>query len=58
MLFSLSSLQASDSYKANLLKAQAAAEAGADSSGAVETHIDGVTALMVAAVGGHMVNQH
>lgn len=48
-------LQASDSFKASLLKAKAASDGGAESSGGVETHTDGVTALMVAAVGGHMV---
>lgn len=53
----LVSIQASDSYKANLLKAKPASEGGAESSALVETHTDGVTALMVAAVGGHMVSQ-
>lgn len=45
-------MQASESYKANLLKSKTA---DSDSSAGVETHTDGVTSLMVAAVGGHMV---
>lgn len=49
-------MQASEAYKASLLKAKGSLEAGAESSGSVEAHTDGVTALMVAAVGGHMVS--
>lgn len=45
-------LQASETYKANLLKSKAG---DGDSPAGVETHTDGVTSLMVAAVGGHMV---
>lgn len=45
--------QASEAYKNNLLKSK---ESEGDYSTGVETHTDGVTSLMVAAVGGHMVN--
>lgn len=48
-------VQASESYKANLLKSKTAE---LDSSVGVETHTDGVTSLMVAAVGGHMVSYY
>ena len=44
--------QASEAYKNNLLKSK---EGDGDSPNGVETHTDGVTSLMVAAVGGHMV---
>lgn len=45
-------MQASEAYKANLKNKVGEAEP----SLAVETHTDGVTSLMVAAVGGHMVS--
>ncbi|CAM9577804.1 unnamed protein product [Pylaiella littoralis] len=44
-------VKASETYKANLLKSKAG---DSDSATGVETHTDGVTSLMVAAVGGHM----
>ena len=48
-------MQASESYKANLLKSKTADLDSSGGTAPVETHTDGVTSLMVAAVGGHMV---
>eukprot|EP00903_Cladosiphon_okamuranus_P016883 g15565.t1 len=48
-------VEASEAYKNNLLKSK---EGDDDSSAGVETHTDGVTSLMVAAVGGHMDVMH
>lgn len=48
--------QASEAYKAALSKAKVAPDGSTESILSVETHTDGVTSLMVAAVGGHMVS--
>ncbi|CAM9510965.1 unnamed protein product, partial [Hapterophycus canaliculatus] len=48
-------VKASETYKANVLKSKVG---DGDSPAGVETHTDGVTSLMVAAVGGHMDVMH
>lgn len=52
---SITRLQASESYKANLLKSKPGDQDSSGGTTPVERHTDGVTSLMVAAVGGHMV---